>query len=108
MRKDGIDNEQSPKTKEAVTHPAEIALSPCVPIVAEVVFIEASCAPVTVGVPVKLIIPLTFQIPAVREIDVIFAGVAVVSETAEPEATVALICSPMKPADGAVMAALPL
>ena len=42
MRYEGMTKEQSPKTKDAVTHPADIALSPCVPIVPDVVLIEAS------------------------------------------------------------------
>ena len=72
------------------------------PIVADVVFIEA-CWNVAVVMPLNITIPLTSQIPGVRIILVTLVTVVVVDRTEDPVAMADLICSPMKPAAGAVL-----
>ena len=66
---------------------ADVVLMPPLTFVSEVVEAGARAS-----------VPQTFQSPADNEIDVMFAAVAVVSETAEPLATVAEINSPTEPA----------
>lgn len=66
--------------------------------VAEVEFTLPATAVVEIVDPRKLTTPATSQSPAVSDMLVTFAGVAVVSETAEPPATEAVTYSPTMPA----------
>jgi hypothetical protein len=81
------------------TYPISVKLPGVVESVAEIVFIVA-CKDATVVLlpPRKFASSHTSQSPAVRDIDVILAGVTVVRETADPEAIVELTYSPTLPA----------
>src|SRR5882757_412867 len=99
-----MDNPKSVDTVDTVG--VAILLSPEVPSVALVVEME-TFHPVPVSVPRSIPVQLISQIPAVKLIEVIFAAIPLDKLIADPWAIVARICSPKKPADGAVPALNP-
>jgi hypothetical protein len=90
------------------TYPISVKLPGVVESVAEIVFIVA-CKDATVVLlpPRKFASSHTSQSPAVRDIDVILAGVTVVRETADPEAIVELTYSPTLPAVALLFVTVP-
>lgn len=72
------------------------------PLILENAFVK-----VVAVVPDRCTKPVTSQLPAVRDIEVTFAGVAVVSETAEPLSMEELINSPTEPAAALSFVAVP-
>lgn len=96
---DGIDTED-PETPVTGREP-QTELSPSVPNVLFTVLKEPST---TVQAPpvAKLTTPEISHTPAVQEIEVIVFAVLLTNATGAPPATVADICSPIKPAVGAV------
>jgi 3-deoxy-D-manno-octulosonic-acid transferase len=91
----------------AVELAAESALlSPDVPFVPVVVTTDAQL-PVDTAAPVNEHTALTSQMPAVRLMLTTFSVTSVERAVALPKASVALICSPINPAAGAVLARFP-
>lgn len=91
---DGTDTELSPGGANGA-NPEDADASALVPRVALVVDIDASKNVPIVAFPPYKQIRLTSHIPAVKEIEVIFAAVLLVKDTADPAAIADLTCSPI-------------
>lgn len=84
-----------------------VSLPTAVPRVADVAEIEAIDW-VPVKVPLNTTLAVTFQLPAVKEIEVTLAAVLFERVTALPDAIVEDMISPTNPAGAAVLVLFPL